>query len=70
MRKFISWPHFLAFAVIVLLVAWFLNQGFGTGFWVTAAVVAVLVLINGIVAAIEDDQAGGFNSSDSESKDE
>ena len=68
MKKFISWPHFLVSAAIVLLIAWLFNRDFGAGFWITAAIVALCILVNGVIAAIEDDRPGGFNVPDPESK--
>jgi len=51
-------------SLIVLTVAWFINGGVGKGFLMTAAIVGIAMVINGIVASFEDDQPGGFNQRD------
>jgi hypothetical protein len=62
MKKFIHWPSFFAFAGISALVGAGLHYFAGLGFWYAGAIVAGALLVNGIVAAIEDECPGGFNN--------
>ena len=64
MRKIVSWPYFVIASLIVLATAWFINGDIGKGFWITSAIVAIALVVNGIIAAFEDDQPGGFNAPD------
>lgn len=68
-KKFISWPHFMIAAIIVLLIAWAFNRNFDSGFWITAAIVALLIFVNGMIAMFEDDRPDGFNVPESDSED-
>lgn len=62
MRRFIHWPSFFLCASITLIVAWAVNGGLGSGFLVTAGIVALAILLNGILAVVEDEAPGGFNN--------
>ena len=62
MKKFIHWPSFLAFASISALVGAGLHYFAGLSFWYAGAIAAGALLVNGIVAAIEDESPGGFNN--------
>lgn len=60
--KIIHWPIFLLSVGLILIAARIFSGGFGVAFWIAAAVLAVAVLINGIVAIFEDERPGGFNN--------
>jgi hypothetical protein len=62
MKKLIHWPSFLAFAGISALVGAGLHYFAGLSFWYAGVIVAGAMLVNGIVAAIEDEGPGGFNN--------
>ena len=48
--------------VFAALVAWGVDHWTGLGFWGSFAIVIVSMLINGIIAEVEDNQPGGFNN--------
>mgnify|MGYP000718144360 CR=1 FL=1 len=62
MKRFIYWPGFLCFIALVLFIAWLVNGSFGSGFWITFGIAIVAILINGVIATVEDNRSGGFNN--------
>lgn len=61
-RRLIHWPALAIFAAVVVGAAWLFTGGFGPGFWVAVGVIAVAILVNGLVAAVEDELPGGYNN--------
>jgi hypothetical protein len=56
----VNWKLFFLWVVIVLMVAGAGSYLLDIGFWPAAAIVAAALVINGIVAEIEDRVPGGF----------
>jgi hypothetical protein len=61
---------FRAFAIgvgLAALISWAVHAWFDVNFWLVIAIVIFALLVNGIVAVIEDDAPGGFNDPGDES---
>ncbi len=50
--------------LIIFIVAAGVNYLFGFSYWIAFAMTAGAIIINGIIATIEDDLPGGFNNPD------
>ncbi len=62
MKKLIHWPSFLAFAGVSALAGAALHYFAGLSFWIGVTIGAGALLLNGIVATVEDETPGGFNN--------
>jgi predicted membrane metal-binding protein len=62
MKRFIDWKVFAATVSAAALLAWALHAWFDLSFWASLGIVLAAVLINGIVALVEDQTPGGFNN--------
>jgi hypothetical protein len=62
MKKLIHWPSFLGFAGVSALAGAALHYFAGLSFWYAVAIGAGALLLNGIVATVEDESPGGFNN--------
>lgn len=67
-RRFIHWPAFVTFSVVAVGLAWLFTGGFGRGFWAAVVVVVLSILVNGLIATVEDEQPGGYNNPKSPDK--
>ncbi len=70
LSSFIDLRYTAVFLVIAALVGFFLGKWSGLGFWITFFIVAAAILINGWIAAWEDDRPGGFHNPKIDKKDE
>jgi predicted membrane metal-binding protein len=61
MRRFIDWRIFVGAVAVAVLLAWASYAWFGLGFWISLGIVIAAVLLNGIVALVEDQMPGGFD---------
>ncbi len=59
--KFAPIPAVIGLSVATLI-AWGINHWIGFPFWGVFAIVIGSMIVNGIIAEIEDDAPGGFNS--------
>lgn len=57
MSRFIHFPSFIVFTIIVLVLGWVANATIGLSYWVAVAIIAAAILVNGIVIAFEKDDA-------------
>ena len=62
MKRMIQWQVFSISITIAALLTWGLHAVSGMSFWVSLGVVIAAILINGIIATIEDEMPGGFNN--------
>jgi len=62
MKKFLHWPSLIGFAGISGAVGAALHYFGGICFWYGVAIGAGALLVNGIIATVEDDMPGGFNN--------
>jgi hypothetical protein len=61
-RSVVNWRIFALTVSVASLLAWISNEWLGLGFWWALAIILVAILINGVVAAVEDELPGGFNN--------
>ncbi len=50
--------------LIIFIVVAGISYFFGVGYWIAFAMVVGAIMINGVIATIEDDLPGGFNNPD------
>ncbi len=62
MRKLIHWPSLLIGASAAALIALLVSAFTTLGFWPVFVIVVIAVLVNGVVATVEDEMPGGFNN--------
>jgi hypothetical protein len=62
MKNLIHWLPFLVFACVSTFVGAALHYFAGLNFWYAVAIGAGALLVNGIVATVEDESPGGFNN--------
>ncbi len=62
MKRFVDWRLFLPTVAVAALVAWAVHQWIGIPFWGVLAIVIAAILVNGLIALVEDEMPGGFNS--------
>ena len=62
MKKIVHWPIFFISISIVSVLAFGVSYFFSFSYWLAFAVIFAAMLINGIVATIEDELPGGFNN--------
>ena len=62
MKKLLHWPSFLGFAGISGAVGAALHYFGSMSFWYGVAIGAGALLINGIIATVEDEIPGGLNN--------
>ena len=67
MKKLVHWPSLLGFIGVSASAGAALNYFAGLNFWWSALIAAAALLVNGIVATVEDEQPGGFNHPKAES---
>ena len=61
-KRFIDWRVFLFVLTVASLIAAGLHAWTSLNFWACLELVVFGILINGIIATIEDDMPGGFNN--------
>jgi len=61
-RRLIHWPALATFSAVVVGGAWLFTGSFGPGFWTAVGVIAFAILVNGLVATVEDELPGGYNN--------
>ena len=69
MKNFIDLKVFAISLIICGLVAIGVSYFFGISFFTTFLIIVVALLVNGIVAAWEDELPGGFNNPTTEKQD-
>jgi hypothetical protein len=62
MKPRIHWPAFTASTGIALGIAGLLHWLAALSFWVSFAIAWAAVLVNGLIATVEDESPGGFNN--------
>src|SRR3546814_10530991 len=62
MKKLIHWPSLLIGLGVAALIAVLVNACTALGFWPIFVIVVVAILVNGVVATVEDEMPGGFNN--------
>lgn len=62
MKRFVDWKIFGVTVSVAALLAWALHAWLDVGFWVSLGIVLAAILVNGIVALVEDEMPGGFNN--------
>jgi hypothetical protein len=62
MKKIVHWPIFFISISLVSVLALGVSYFFGFSYWLAFAVILAAMLINGIVATVEDELPGGFNN--------
>jgi hypothetical protein len=62
MKRFIDWRIFIIMMAVASLLAFGLHAWIHLNFWVCLEIVVVGILLNGIIATLEDEMPGGFNN--------
>ena len=62
MKRFIDWRIFFIMMGAASLLAFGLHAWTHLNFWICLGMVVVAILVNGIIATIEDKMPGGFNN--------
>jgi hypothetical protein len=62
MKRFIDWRIFFSVMAVAGLLAFGLHAWSHVNFWACLAIVVVAILLNGVIAMIEDEMPGGFNN--------
>ncbi|HMZ56663.1 MAG TPA: hypothetical protein PLT48_17565 [Nitrospira sp.] len=62
MKKLIHWPSLLIGLGAATLIALLVSAFSSLAFWPVFVIVVVAVLVNGVVATVEDEMPGGFNN--------
>src|SRR3546814_417070 len=62
MKKLIHWPSLLIGLGVAALIAVLVDAFTALGFWPIFVIAVVAILVNGVVATVEDEMPGGFNN--------
>jgi hypothetical protein len=62
MKKYVHWPSLLIGLSIASLAGWLLHHFTRLGWWPAFGIAIAALVVNGIVATIEDERPGGFNN--------
>jgi len=62
MKKYIHWPSLFIGLSIASLGGWLLQHFTSLGWWPAFGIAVGALIVNGVVATIEDDRPGGFNN--------
>jgi hypothetical protein len=60
MKRLVDWRIFSISILAASLVAWALHAWSALNLWASVAIVVGAMLVNGVVALIEDEMPGGF----------
>jgi hypothetical protein len=62
MKRLVDWRVFFIVIGVAALLAFGLHAWIHLNFWICLGIVVFGILLNGIVATIEDEMPGGFNN--------
>jgi len=61
-KRFVDWRVFGSVMTIAVILAFGFHRWIGLNFWACLALVVFAILVNGLIAAVEDELPGGFNN--------
>ena len=53
MKRFIHFPSFIVFIVVVAILAWIAQKTIGLSYWFAVGIIVAAILINGVVILFE-----------------
>lgn len=66
MKRITEWRIFFGSTTVAVLLALGMHAVSGVNIWICFGLVMVCMLVNGIIATIEDEMPGGFNNPEPE----